>query len=289
MKPGQKSSRRTVLFIEGDQGLRTLNIALSSTSVVLVVVPSGFDNAEIDNQCRRAGIPVISRRKGEPIDLSSFNVDVLISSQYQHKIDDSEFSCARIHAVNIHASELPKYKGKHSDVWALMNDEKQLGVTVHKLSPEFDGGDVLHIEYVDIDDSMSNKAIYSKMMAAVDHVVRLVCEERLDSTAHYADMPSIYWRVRTLSDSLLNWRLSSRNIFLFVRALSRDPIYAYTYYAGRKIVVKAVTVVDDESDALPGTVMETSDGIFVVCGDSRLVRLDDYACEGTIESGMVFH
>ncbi len=289
MNPVHKSSRRTVLFIEGEQGLRTLNIAIALTSVILVVVPFGYDNVEIANLCKKAGIPLIVRRKGEPIDLASYDVDVLISSQYQHKIDDSEFSSAKIYAVNIHASELPKYKGKHSDVWALLNGENHLGVTVHKLSPEFDGGDVLHIEYVDIDDTMSNRAIYSNVMAAVDRVVRMVCEERLDSAAHHAEIPSIYWRVRTLNDSLLNWRLSSRNIFLFVRALSRDPIYAYTYYAGLKIVVKAVTAVDDESDELPGTVIETSKGLFVVCGDSKLVRLDEYACEGTMKAGMVLH
>ena len=77
-------------------------------------------------------------------------------------------------AINIHASILPKYKGKHSDVWALINDEKTLGITVHKINEKFDDGEILHIEEIKINDSMTNKEIYQNISKPLQKIIKLI-------------------------------------------------------------------------------------------------------------------
>lgn len=45
--------------------------------------------------------------------------------------------------INMHGSLLPKYRGRHSTFWAIMNDEKQLGITFHLVDEYMDSGAVL--------------------------------------------------------------------------------------------------------------------------------------------------
>lgn len=46
--------------------------------------------------------------------------------------------------INIHYSLLPKYRGLHSTVWAILNDEEELGYTIHLIDEEIDHGDIIH-------------------------------------------------------------------------------------------------------------------------------------------------
>lgn len=46
--------------------------------------------------------------------------------------------------INIHYSMLPKYRGQHSTVWAILNDEDELGLTIHLMSEYIDDGPVLY-------------------------------------------------------------------------------------------------------------------------------------------------
>lgn len=54
--------------------------------------------------------------------------------------------------VNIHYSLLPKYRGMHSTVWAILNNEKKLGLSIHEMNEDIDDGPIIDqysIEYQD--------------------------------------------------------------------------------------------------------------------------------------------
>ena len=143
--------------------MTTLKESLKYTKNIICVVPQGFSNEQIINLCALHKLKIMTRARNESIDVGKYNCDILISSQFQFKIFKKEFEALRVGAINIHASILPKYKGKHSDVWALINDEKTLGITVHKINEKFDDGEILHIEEIKINDSMTNKEIYQNI------------------------------------------------------------------------------------------------------------------------------
>lgn len=68
--------------------------------------------------------------------------DLIVCAGYQPIIMDETLS--RCPILNIHYSLLPKYRGLHSTVWAILNDEKELGLTVHLMSKYVDDGDIIH-------------------------------------------------------------------------------------------------------------------------------------------------
>jgi len=48
------------------------------------------------------------------------------------------------HVLNIHYSLLPKYRGLHSTVWAILNDEPSLGLTIHEMNEYIDDGAIVY-------------------------------------------------------------------------------------------------------------------------------------------------
>ena len=46
--------------------------------------------------------------------------------------------------INVHYSLLPKYRGLHSTVWAILNDEDYLGLSIHLMTEFIDDGDIIH-------------------------------------------------------------------------------------------------------------------------------------------------
>jgi len=56
---------------------------------------------------------------------------------------------------NVHLSKLPSYRGRHPIHWALINGEKEIGISIHKMTREFDAGDILWQERINIDENYS--------------------------------------------------------------------------------------------------------------------------------------
>ena len=78
---------------------------------------------------------------------------ILIKSAFPYKIFEKERTFFK-QAVNFHSAILPKYRGRHGSVWAMINDEKELGVSIHEIDESFDNGKILSIESFPIFDEM---------------------------------------------------------------------------------------------------------------------------------------
>ncbi len=106
-----------------------------------------FACANLADEARRRGIPVTEDAlPGEDgADWKTFasrGVDVLASVGYHRKIAQ-RVADAAAHAINIHPSLLPRYRGPNPVNWALLAGERATGVTLHRLTQSMDGGEVL--------------------------------------------------------------------------------------------------------------------------------------------------
>lgn len=266
---------KLLLYISGDQGLETLKLCHSFSDTITVVLPEGFENENTVDYCIHSGIPYVIRSKKVSINLVDENFDLLISSSFQFLINKEEYNKLKYGGINIHASILPTYKGKHSDVWALINDEKTLGITVHKLNEKFDDGEILKIYQIVIDDTLSNLKIYQRVSSLLPKLIEDICTLKIFEYKEKYNGKDIFWRVRTLEDSRIDWSKSARKIFLFVRALSRPPIYAYSFH--RKVKYSFIKVEETNlvREDYPGTVVQINQNFYVVCGDRCLVKIDE--------------
>ena len=137
-------------------------------------MPEGYSCEQIISRCNSECISYRWRNRYEPLSFLSNSADLLVSSQFQFRIHQSECSAFPLGAINIHASILPDYRGKHSDVWSLRHGETTLGISVHRRVDDFDAGEILHIERTMINDAMSNGEIYTLLEIVLNlYLIRL--------------------------------------------------------------------------------------------------------------------
>lgn len=101
-------------------------------------------------------------------ELAALAPDVLVVVAYGHILPKVVLDVPRLGAVNVHASLLPKYRGAAPIQWALMNGERQTGVTIIKLDEGMDTGDIIETATVDIleDDDAQSLADMLSMVGA---------------------------------------------------------------------------------------------------------------------------
>jgi methionyl-tRNA formyltransferase len=76
--------------------------------------------------------------------LADLAPDMFLAAGYMFLLKPPLLSIPRIVAINLHASLLPAYRGKHPVFWALRNGERQVGLTAHVMDPRFDTGDIVY-------------------------------------------------------------------------------------------------------------------------------------------------
>ncbi|PZG28898.1 methionyl-tRNA formyltransferase [Spongiactinospora gelatinilytica] len=75
--------------------------------------------------------------------MGGFAVDLLVVFGFNWRIPADVISAPRFGTLNIHPSLLPRYRGPSPIPWAIRNGDKELGVTIHRMTETMDGGPIL--------------------------------------------------------------------------------------------------------------------------------------------------
>jgi len=175
--------------------------------------------------------------------------------------------------VNIHASLLPKYRGAAPIQRAILEGEKETGVTLMQMAEGMDTGDILAVAAT----STAGKTaamLFEELSALgasllLEHLPLIESNQlkpipQDEAGATYA--PMIY-----KSDGLIDFRKSAIEIERQVRAMNPWPV-AYTTYDGQPMKIWKATVEEATTCALPGTITEVSQrGIIVATGIGSLI------------------
>jgi folate-dependent phosphoribosylglycinamide formyltransferase PurN len=95
--------------------------------------------------------------------ISEFKPDILVSISCPQRIPASILGLARICAVNVHSSLLPRYAGLAPYYWVLANCEAETGTTVHYMTAKFDGGRILSQRVITIEKGQSAFSLFSRL------------------------------------------------------------------------------------------------------------------------------
>jgi methionyl-tRNA formyltransferase len=109
--------------------------------------------------------------------LAALRPDLLLAVGYTRRLGTEVLGLARLGAVNLHASLLPAYRGKHPVFWALFHGERSAGLTAHLMDPRIDGGAILYQVRVRTRLTDSVASLYERIMArSVALVSRLLAD-----------------------------------------------------------------------------------------------------------------
>jgi methionyl-tRNA formyltransferase len=282
-----------VVFVGATRfGLRCLQqlVDLSCCSVVGSVTagqtfrisyrPTGVTNvlhADVTSFCHAHGIPC--EHLGENMNDSALLArvdgwmpDAFIVAGWYHMIPRAWL--AKAPGYGLHASLLPDYSGGAPLVWAMLNGERQTGITLFQLGNGVDDGPIVDQLPAEIGDDDTIASLYARVEElALQMLVRSI-PRLADGTARLRPQQHERRRIfpqRSPDDGRIDWAQPAERVRDFVRAQTHPYPGAFTLFRGSPLHIWEVQrVAAVNADATTGEVRLRDDRVVVGCGDTAI-------------------
>jgi methionyl-tRNA formyltransferase len=282
-KNGHQAPLRILLFGDGEWATRTL-VRLHTAErrqVVCVVSRLEPSDSSLVQVARELSIPVLSpARVNDPEFVEQaglFSPDLNLSISYNQILAKQMRELAPLGFVNFHAGKLPFYRGRNVINWALINGEKEVGLTAHFVDEGIDTGDIILQHTLPVGWTDNYGDVLGRI---VDHFPEFVMQtvDRLETGDYQRQSQDVsqgtYFGGRQAGDEWLDWNDSSVNLHNKVRAISRPGPGARTTLRDEPVIIWRAFY-DPSSPkylATPGQVVgRTDEGVLVKTGDSTLL------------------
>jgi methionyl-tRNA formyltransferase len=213
--------------------------------------------------------------------LQGMKPDLLVVAAYGQILSKDVLGVPTRGTINVHASLLPKYRGAAPVAYAILNGEKQTGVTIIKVTPGLDSGDMILQEAIDIAPDDTTGTLEARLATlgaklAVEAVRKYesggVVEGKKQDPALVTKAPKIKKEF-----GLIDWTKPAEYIERFVRAMQPWPTaYTFLHRPGKEpmrvIVCKTGQIGKGRPGAgpAPGTLWDEGyPMILVECGPNR--------------------
>ena len=223
------------------------------------------------------GIPVfqpVKIREAKDV-LEKTEADVCVVAAFGQIIPASILHMKKYGCINVHASLLPKYRGAAPIQWAVIDGEKESGVTIMQMDEGLDTGDMLAKAIVPLDEKETGGSLFDKLSEAggrlcVETLAKL--EKGEITPEKQGESPTAYASMLDKKMGNIDWNKSAVVIERLVRGLNPWPS-AYTHLDGKTLKIWACDVQPQSaSKGESGEILEvTKDAIHVQTGDGILV------------------
>jgi methionyl-tRNA formyltransferase len=207
-------------------------------------------------------------------ELSSLSPDIQIVIAFR-MLPFVVWDFPKMGTFNLHASLLPNYRGAAPINHAIINGEKETGITTFFLKHEIDTGNILMQKTVPIEDEDNAGSLHDKLMNEGSKLVVDTLEGVLDGsiTPSEQGIPREGTHAPKLSKEFcnVNWSLSSKEVFNFVRGLSPYPA-ARTEFEGK--VLKLYQVKESDVELGSGEFRINENGMWVGCKSGSIEILE---------------
>lgn len=229
-------------------------------------------------QARAQGIPVLldadlkgDGESGAYARIRALAPDFIFSFYFRHMIPERVLALAAQGGWNLHGALLPAYRGRAPVNWQLVNGEKRSGLTLHRMVRQADAGDVVAQVGIDVHPDVDAFGLTAQLLAQADALLdevlpALFAGRAVARVQDHARATVV--RGRTPADGLIDWAWPARRVHDLVRAVAPPWPSAFTWHAGRKLLVQRSAVRDESgAAAAPGTVLPGAAGAWAVaCG-----------------------
>ncbi|KAA5806084.1 methionyl-tRNA formyltransferase [Thermoanaerobacterium thermosaccharolyticum] len=214
--------------------------------------------------------------------LSQLNPDLIVVAAYGKILPEEILQIPRYGCINVHASLLPKYRGAAPINWAIINGEKETGITIMYMEKGLDTGDILLQMSIPILEEDNSETIHDKLAVLGGNALIDAINKMVDGTlmpVKQDDSKATYAPILEKSMGLIDWQKDAVEIKNLVRGLRPWPV-AYTYYKGNMLKIWAAEVYSYEGKEKPGTVIYAGNTLVVKCGKDAL-KILEIQSEGT--------
>lgn len=212
-----------------------------------------------------------------------WNPDLIITAAFGQIIPKAILDVPKLGCINVHASLLPKYRGGAPIHKAIMDGEKETGVTIMYMDVKMDTGDMISKVVVPIEEDDHTGSMFEKLSIAGAKVLAqtlpgLIAGE-IKATPQNHEEATFAWNIKR-EDEKIDWNKTAREVYNHVRGLHPWPV-AFTTIDEMSVKIWWATPIEKEFNSEAGTIVSVEkDGIVVACGDGKGLKLTDLQLSG---------
>ncbi|WP_433510698.1 methionyl-tRNA formyltransferase [Nonomuraea sp. CA-143628] len=277
---------RVVMFGYQTWGHRTLRALLDSGhDVVLAVTHPKSEHAyekiwddSVAELAERHDVPVLLRNRpdddGLLQTLRDAAPDIIVANNWRTWLPPEIFDLPPHGTLNIHDSLLPAYAGFSPLIWALINGEREVGVTAHRMNAELDAGDILLQRAVPVKDDDTTTDLFHRTVDLIEPLVRESLDLIASGRARWVPQDrtqASFFHKRSVEDGRIDWSWPAEDLERLVRAQSDPYPNAFTRHRGERIQIVSAAVSQARYGGTPGRIfIREGDGVVIVAGaDAR--------------------
>lgn len=208
--------------------------------------------------------------------------DIIITAAYGQIIPSVILDYPKYGCINVHGSLLPKLRGGAPIHHAIINGDKEAGVTIMYMDKKMDAGDIISQRSILIGDNTTLDDLYSRLSILgrdllIDTLPSIIAGTN-DRIKQDEEAVTFGYNI-TKEEEKINFNDTCDNVHNKIRGLSSDP-GSFTIINGKRMKVYLSERTNILSKNKPGVIEDiTKDGIFVNTND-YLIKLKDIKLEG---------
>lgn len=215
--------------------------------------------------------------------LRALEPDVIVVAAYGKLLPQALLEIPRRAIINVHSSILPQYRGAAPINWAVLNGDKETGVTIQYMAQELDAGDILLVKRTAIGPEEDAAQLYDRLAVlggeAASEALALLERGDAPRTPQVYGPQYQYASMLSREMSPLDFSRPAQALVNQVRGLLPWPC-ATTDAAGVRWKVYRAHV-GAETGKAPGTILSAGrEGIALACGDGRSLVIDELQADG---------
>jgi len=280
---------RAVVFAYHDVGVNCLKALLDAGIKVDLVITHQDDPNEnvwfgsVAKLCTEKNIPYITPKADELIDLipkiQALAPNYIFSFYYRFMIPEQILKCAKIAALNMHGSLLPKYRGRAPINWAILHGETETGATLHIMEAKPDAGDIVGQASVSIGPDETATDVFAKVSKSAATVIEKTLPNLIKGIVPRQPnelQKGSYFGGRKPADGEIHWNQTAKQVHDLVRAVAPPYPGAFTDHNGKAMIVARTSL----KGPFPANldlglcgIQVVDNRVFGICGNHQAVEI----------------
>jgi len=217
-------------------------------------------------------------------EIKVLKADIAVVCSFNYKIPKVLLEAVKGGFINVHPSLLPKYRGANPYSAAIINNEKETGVTLHFMDENFDTGDIISQKKIQISSMETMGTLFNRLnMLALGMLVETLKEYEKSDLPRKKQPDGKFEEGKLFDGDLffINYEKTAEEIERFIRSLNPFLI-ATTGFRKNPVKIFAAQSAKGKSEALPGTIVKIGDDKFYIATKDGLL------CPTVLQFGSFF-
>ncbi len=206
--------------------------------------------------------------------IENINPDLIVIAAYGQMIPEEILNIPKYGPLNVHPSLLPKYRGPSPIQYAILNGDKETGVSVMKINEKMDEGEIVSSISYPVSDIETYETLYNKLAKIGAELLIKTIPQWIKGEIKpqpQDETKATYTKILTRENGKIDWQKPAEEIERQIRAYSPWP-GSFTVFCGKMLKILEADILICEEKKQAGEVFLTKEGELAVgTGQSCLI------------------